>query len=308
MVTDKYFNGNWNELKLDENLNSDDGLMILRSSDDRRFSEYLKDGNCLVYVPADSELRLHFGDSGESGKVIFLLDTGSSVELFEERNNNSSGDIEYVLFDDAKLRLYELYNVVGDNNVNIKKKIICGNGSVLRREVFFAKGILSGVQTRIYLDDGAEASDTEVFIGDDKQEIRADTEIYHKGAGSKGNILVKGVLMDSAVFNSNAMLYIDERAQQTDTFLAEHVLLLSKNAKANIIPSLEIKANDVKASHAVSVSQIDNEQAFYLATRGLSDVEARKMIVLGFMKGAVDTLESEHIKSGFGKTFEEKLK
>ena len=308
MVTDKPFNGDWKELELDEDITFDNGLMILRSSDDGRFSEYLKDGNCLVYAPADSELRLRFVDREESGKVIFLLDTGSSVELFEERDSDTRRDIEYVLLDDAKLRLYELYNVVDNHNVNIKKKITCGNRSVLRREVFFAKGILSGVQTRIYLDDGAEASDVEVFIGDDKQEINANTEMYHNGAGSKGNILVKGVLMDSAVFNSNAILDIDERAQQTDTFLAEHVLLLSKNAKANIVPSLEIKANDVKASHAVSVSQIDNEQLFYLATRGLSDVEARKMIVLGFMKGAVDTLESEHIKSGFGKTFEEKLK
>lgn len=307
-MTDGSFNGDWKELELDEDITFDNGLMILRSSDDGRFSKYLKDGNCLVYAPADSELHLRFVDRGESGKVIFLLDAGSSVELFEERNGNTSGDIEYVLLDDAKLKLYELYDVADDNNVDLKKKITCGNGSVLRREVFFAKGILSGVQTRIYLGERAEASDIEVFIGDDKQEIRADTEMYHNGPGSKGDILVKGVLMDYAVFNSNAILDIDERAQQTDTFLAEHVLLLSKNAKANIIPSLEIKANDVKASHAVSVSQIDNEQVFYLATRGLSDAEARKMIVLGFMKGAVDTLESEHIKSGFGKTFEEKLK
>ncbi len=307
-MTDKSFNGNWNDLRLDEDLTFDNGLMILRSNDDGRFSEYLKDGNCLVYAPADSELRLRFVDRGESGKVIFLLDTGASVELFEERNSDTSSDIEYVLLDDAKLRLYELYNVADNHNVNIKKTITCGNGGVLRREVFFAKGIFSGVKTSIYLDEGAEALDVEVFIGDKEQDIIADTEIYHKGARSKGNILVKGILMDSAVFNSNAILDIAEEAQQTDTFLAEHVLLLSKNAKANVIPSLEIKANDVKASHAVSVSQIDNEQVFYLTTRGLSDIEARKMLVFGFMKGAVDTLGSEHIKSSFGKTFEEKLK
>jgi Fe-S cluster assembly protein SufD len=76
---------------------------------------------------------------------------------------------------------------------------------------------------------------------------------------------------------------IEKNAQQTKSFLRENVLLLSPNAKAEAIPNLEIEANDVKCSHAATISNISDEEVFYLMSRGISRKEAEELIVEGFL-------------------------
>ncbi|MCL5069039.1 MAG: SufD family Fe-S cluster assembly protein, partial [Thaumarchaeota archaeon] len=62
------------------------------------------------------------------------------------------------------------------------------------------------------------------------------------------------------------------------------------------IPDLEILTNEVKATHSASVSQIDEEQIFYMMTRGLSENEAKKFIVLGFLEPAISRINSEELR------------
>ncbi len=80
------------------------------------------------------------------------------------------------------------------------------------------------------------------------------------------------------------MIRIEENAHHAESYLAGHSILLDKGAKSDTIPGLEIFTNDVKATHAASVAQLDDEQIFYLASRGLDKSEAQKIIVEGFLE------------------------
>ncbi len=80
------------------------------------------------------------------------------------------------------------------------------------------------------------------------------------------------------------MIRIKENASKSQSFLSGRSILLSKEAKSDSIPALEIFTNDVKATHSASVAQIDEEQIFYLNTRCLSHSEAERVIVEGFLE------------------------
>jgi Fe-S cluster assembly protein SufD len=123
-----------------------------------------------------------------------------------------------------------------------------------------------------------------VACGSDK--LIVDVTSHHKAENTSAEIFIRAVAKDKAEVVLNGMIKINRGAQKTDAFLTENVLLLSNKAKAEVVPNLEIEADDVKASHAATVGKIDEEQIFYLMSRGILRAQAERMIVEGFL-GAV---------------------
>lgn len=108
--------------------------------------------------------------------------------------------------------------------------------------------------------------------------------ILHSAAHTKANTTLKGVATDSAQLSLSGTILIPQHANDTHSFLTERVLLLSPQAKAEAIPNLEILTDDVKCSHAATISRIPEEQLFYLMSRGVSRQQATLLIVDGFLK------------------------
>lgn len=107
--------------------------------------------------------------------------------------------------------------------------------------------------------------------------------IIHRAPHTTANTTLKGVAWDSSQLKLSGIIVIEKLAQQTQSFLRENILLLSPHAKAEAIPNLEILANDVKCSHAATISNISEEQVFYLMSRGLTRKKAEEVIVEGFL-------------------------
>ena len=106
----------------------------------------------------------------------------------------------------------------------------------------------------------------------------------HSVAGTKGRITVRAVVSAGAHVKIKGIIKIRKEAQETDDFLELRVLMLDKTARAVAEPELEIEANNIKASHAASIGQVDQEQILYLMSRGLSKEVAQKEIVRGFLQ------------------------
>ncbi len=96
-------------------------------------------------------------------------------------------------------------------------------------------------------------------------------------------------------------------AQKSDAFQSCKSLLLSRDAKADAIPNLEILADDVKCSHGAAVGPVDEEQKFYLETRGVPPMEAEKIIVQGFFEPVISELPSEKEQEQLRSFIESKL-
>lgn len=114
-------------------------------------------------------------------------------------------------------------------------------------------------------------------------EYELDLVMAHLVPNTFGRVQVRGVAENGARIKVNGLVRIEKQAQNTDSFLSMKILLLDKKSAATAEPELEISANRVKASHAASVGKIDEEQLFYLASRGIKEKEARNMIIKGFM-------------------------
>ena len=128
----------------------------------------------------------------------------------------------------------------------------------------------------------------EIVFGTDEQLFDLTSYTRHLGRDTTGNLLSKGALLDSARSYMKGLITIEKSAIGTDSFLGEFGMNLSKATRAVAIPSLEIDQPDCRrAAHSSSVGPIDPNQLFYLESRGIPPVEARKFIVLGFLEPVV---------------------
>ncbi|HSV95278.1 MAG TPA: SufD family Fe-S cluster assembly protein [Spirochaetia bacterium] len=107
--------------------------------------------------------------------------------------------------------------------------------------------------------------------------------IAHLALNTFGRVVIKGIAENGARVRVKGLVKIAKQAQETDSFLSMKILLLDKKSSATAEPELEIEANRVKASHSASVGKIDEEQLFYLKSRGVGEMEAKNMIIKGFL-------------------------
>ena len=131
---------------------------------------------------------------------------------------------------------------------------------------------------------GAAVNDAEVIFGNNDQSFDLNTIVNHNAQSTEGKVVEKSILKDTSKSLFKGMIRINEQAAHSNSFLSGRSILLSKGAKSDSIPGLEIFTNDVRATHSASVAQLDDEQIFYLGTRCLSYSEAERIIVEGFLE------------------------
>lgn len=130
---------------------------------------------------------------------------------------------------------------------------------------------------------GAKLNVIGAFLLANNDEVRVEINIDHVATDTTSDTVIKSVLSDRAVGGFFGLVKILKGARNTNTFFREDALLLSGNAKAEAVPSLEIDENEVKAGHASTVGPVDPEMLFYLLSRGITQKIARKLIVQGYI-------------------------
>ncbi|MBI5151575.1 MAG: SufD family Fe-S cluster assembly protein [Candidatus Pacebacteria bacterium] len=131
-----------------------------------------------------------------------------------------------------------------------------------------------------------EGEDVQIFgtFETRENEVRElHVRVIHIAEHTLANTVLKGVAWDSSQLKLSGTIVIQKSAQHTNSFLRENILLLSPTAKAEAIPNLEIEANEVKCSHAATISNIPEEHLFYLMSRGIEKREAEVLVVKGFL-------------------------
>ncbi len=130
---------------------------------------------------------------------------------------------------------------------------------------------------------GSVVDDFQIFYGAGDQSYDSSVNLTHVGTDTHGRSITRGVFTDEARGMSRGLVRIEKHANKTLSFISEHAMLLSKGARSDTIPILEILCRDVKATHSTSVHPVDPEQIFYLRSRGVAEPEAVRMIGEGFL-------------------------
>ena len=131
---------------------------------------------------------------------------------------------------------------------------------------------------------GASVNDSEVAFGSGSQSFDIHSEMVHNQQATEGRITEKSILRDKSRSLFKGMIRINPDATKSNSYLSGRSILLSREAKSDAIPGLEILTNDVKATHSASVAQIDEEQIFYLMSRCLTRKGSERTIVEGFLE------------------------
>ena len=126
-----------------------------------------------------------------------------------------------------------------------------------------------------------------------KQHMDTTLLIEHKAPHCQSNQLYKNILKDEARGVFQGKIFVDQIAQKTDGYQLSNNLLLSPLAEMNIKPELEIYADDVKCSHGSTTGALDETPLFYLRSRGLSETEARRLLLEAFIGQALETITHE---------------
>jgi Fe-S cluster assembly protein SufD len=137
---------------------------------------------------------------------------------------------------------------------------------------------------------GGEAKVTGLYLPDGKQHMAMDTLQDHVAGNCLSDLLYQGALLGRSRSVYEGTIRAWPGAQGTNAYQSNRNLLLSSKARADSLPKLEIEANDLRCTHGATISHVDEDQVFYLMSRGIPRPEAVRLIVEGFFQPALDRL------------------
>ncbi|MCB0346798.1 MAG: Fe-S cluster assembly protein SufD [Bdellovibrionales bacterium] len=139
------------------------------------------------------------------------------------------------------------------------------------------------------------------------QHVDNNTLLDHAKPNSESHELYKGIYGDKSRGVFSGTIIVRPDAQKTNAFQSNSGLLLSDDAAFDTKPQLKIWADDVKCSHGATVGQLDDESMFYLRSRGIPEVKARRMLVRAYASDVVSKVECESARDVIWSVIEEKL-
>lgn len=145
------------------------------------------------------------------------------------------------------------------------------------------------------------------YFTNGSQHLDHDTQQNHLAKNTTSDLLYKGALLDDSRSVWQGMIYVAPGAIGTDGYQANRNLILSKGARADSIPGLEILADDVRCTHGATVGRIDENELFYLLSRGIPKREAEQLIVMGFFAKIMERIPFEAVKGRFLDAIREKM-
>jgi Fe-S cluster assembly scaffold protein SufB len=169
-------------------------------------------------------------------------------------------------------------------NVSTRKGFVEQDGKMSWYTGMFGTSLSRYKTDSVMKGPGASSEDVEIVFGTEKQLFDVTSNLDHIGFSTRGRVMVKSIMKDESKSLFKGMIKIRKDAKTSEAYLAGHAILLNKGSHSDAIPGLEIETNEVRATHSASVSQIDEEQIFYLMCRGLDRESAKREIVHGFVE------------------------
>ncbi len=143
---------------------------------------------------------------------------------------------------------------------------------------------------------GAHTNTLGVYYLTGNQHFDLSSLADHQAPGTTNDTLYKGALRDRSRSEYRGLIRMHKGAQKSDSYLADHNLLLSPDARADAIPGLEIEANDVRCTHGATIGHVSKEHLFYLMSRGIDRETATRMLVDGFYEPVLVRVASEAVR------------
>ena len=230
-------------------------------------------------------------EEGSNGRILQCFHTFSEEEFYTEDT------IEIALEAGSSAEFFILQNEHDRAFHKTSYNIRLAERATLNM-VFLS---LHGGKIENNLDVSLEGSRAECNLGglcltDGRQTMINNINLVHKVADCRSNQLFKGILDDEGVARFFGHITVVKDAQRTEALQANHNILISDKAKAYSKPQLEIYADDVKCSHGSTVGRLDEDEIFYMRTRGIPESEARIMQQAAFAYEVLERISHAELR------------
>lgn len=261
-------------------------------------------GGYFLYVPRNLQLSLPVyalqalcGAGGEAlfSRSLVVVESGAKLTLIHDSHSNQreqqalvSDVVEIVIGDNAELNALYLQQWGSDVHCRSHSQALLG-----RHARYAALNVATGASFHQAHSaatmplPGAEMRLLGLFAADNEQHFRQSSLQNHLSPHTSSHLQYHSVLRDKAYSFYNGMIYVDGKAQQTESNQLSKSMLLSDSARADAIPNLEILADDVMSGHGAAIGSIDKDQLFYLQSRGFERGLAENLLVEGFMEEVI---------------------
>ncbi len=267
----------------------------------------------LLYIPRDCrvekpiEIVISLQNSGLvlPVQVLIVLEEESTVTLVSKQESaKAEGKASISLMNwlidiggRAELRFLEIQNYAPSVWNFLDEQISLGQSAILERLlVDRGSGVLQRRFSSLLQGADSRAMITGIYTPRKGQVFTYDTHQIHNASRTTSDLLFGGVLNDDAYSLWKGNVYVATGTKGADGFQRNKNLLLNEQAHAESIPGLEIVTDDVRCSHAVTLSSVDPEQLFFLRSRGIGEKEAEQLIVSGFLESAAARIRDDYLK------------
>jgi Fe-S cluster assembly protein SufD len=245
-------------------------------------------------------------------RLLVVLEEDAQASVWHESTSAPdglvNGVVELVVGQNARLRFVDLQDLEESTWVfGTQRATVARDASLDWITLGFGSANGKVFQETQLAGPGAHGTVTGAYATQGRQHLDFDTLQEHAAPDTTSDLAFRGILADRSSAVWRGMIKVDPGAQRTDAFQESRNLLLSKRAHADAIPGLEILANDVRCTHAAAIAQIDREQLFYLRSHGLSEADAQRLVIEGFLQALVERFEEGPVREAVGAALERRL-
>jgi Fe-S cluster assembly protein SufD len=272
-------------------------------------------GGTLLYVPKNVRLELPLHSLSamttggvDLGKTLVIVEPGAEATMLTETASATlestglhCGSIELIIEQGALLRYVNLQNWGHEVWHFAHQKAHVGREGRLQWTIGALGSRLAKVNQHVAITGpDAEVQVNGVMFTEGRQHLSYNTHQHHQAPYGKSDLLYKAALQDRSRTVWRGMIKVDKDAQRTNAYQRNDNLMLSRDARADSIPGLEIEADDVRCTHGSTSGRVDDQQVFYAMTRGYTRREAVRMIVAGFFQQIFDRITIESVRDALG--------
>ncbi|MCA9487742.1 MAG: Fe-S cluster assembly protein SufB [Nanoarchaeota archaeon] len=258
--------------------------------------------NVKVDIPLQAYFRMNAKKGGQFEHTLIIADEGSELHYIEgcsapqySEYSIHAGCVEIYVKKNAKVRYSSIENWSKNTfNLNTKRGIVEENG-VLE----WVNGNLGSNVTMLYpcsilLGDNSKTDYIGIAYAGKGQYQDTGCKVYHIGKNTSSTVLSKGISLDGGTSSYRGLVKINQGAKKTKSSVRCDGLMLDDKSTSMTIPSMDVQESDVEVAHEAAIGKVGEEDLFYLMSRGLSEEDALKMIVSGFISPVIKQLPLEY--------------
>ena len=267
-------------------------------------------GGTFIYLPkkvkVDLPLQAYFRMNAKSGgqfeHTLIIADEGSEIHYIEgcsaplyTETSLHAGCVEIHVLKNAKVRYSSIENWSKNTfNLNTKRALVHENAIIE-----WVNGNLGSKVTMLYpcsvlIGKNAKSDYLGIAYAGDKQYQDTGCKVYHLAENTSSKVISKGISKDGGTSSYRGLINIRRGCKNSKSSVRCDGLMLDDKSRALTFPAMEVSENKVEVSHEAVVGRIQEDQLFYLMSRGLTEQEAIKMIVSGFIEPIVKELPLEY--------------